>query len=440
MIKRFIFLTSIITLTLISSANAQVNRLTITRGVVEPISIALPAFSATANNQVLGREIAAVIQNNLESSSLFRAINPRAFIQTDVNVGAVPRFADWRQIKAQSLLTGAIRENGADIVVDFRLWDMATEKQFAGRSFTAPKANWRRVAHLISDAIYTRLTGEDAYFDSRIVYIAESGSWNNRTKRLAVMDQDGANHQYLTSGRTMVLTPRFDPSSQRIIYMAYYNNQPRVYLYDMSTGREELIGNFQGMSFAPRFSPDGKKAIMSISNRGNSEIYSLDLASRSSKRLTFNSAIDTSPSYSPDGKQVTFNSDRGGSPQIYVMDADGENVKRISYGKGSYATPVWSPRGDLIAFTRMYGGRFYIGVMKPDGSGERLLTESFMDEGPTWSPNGRVILFTRQERSSPNRAGKSYVYSVDLTGYNLTKRKTPVEASDPAWGPLLSFK
>ncbi len=409
---------------------------TVDRGTFEPLPIAIGAFDGPKD---LAEDIRKVVEDDLVRSGLFRSLSRRAFLEDVKGVAAIPEFANWRQIDAQALLVGTVKATGDAISVEFRLWDVFKGQQAAGKSFSASRQGWRRVAHLVADEVYSRLTGEGPYFDSRIVYIAESGgNYKRPKKQLAIMDQDGANHRYLTSGNTLVLTPRFDPTSQRIIYMAYYNKKPSVYIYNLATGEEELLGNFPGMSFAPRFSPDGKYAIMSISRDGNSDIYEMDLSTRQVERLTDDYNIDTSPSYSPDSKRVVFNSDRGGSQQLYVMNRNGSGVKRISFGKGSYATPVWSPRGDFIAFTKMHRGKFYIGVMEPDGSGERLLTESYLDEGPTWSPNGRVIIFARKEPNYRGKKGRTLLYSVDLTGYNERRVVTPIEASDPAWSPLLS--
>jgi TolB protein len=301
---------------------------------------------------------------------------------------------------------------------------------------TAPD-NWRRIAHIISDAIYKRLTGEDGYFDTRIVYIAESGPQNRRVKRLSIMDQDGENHRYLTNGENLVLTPRFSPTAQEITYMSYAGGIPRVYLFNLNTGQEEVLGEFPGMTFAPRFSPDGNRVIMSMARGGNSDIFTMDLRTRRVDQLTNHTAIDTSPSYAPDGRQIVFNSDRGGSQQLYVMSAEGSGVRRISFGKGRYATPVWSPRGDLIAFTRMYQGTFYIGVMRTDGSGERMLANGFNVEAPTWAPNGRVLSFFRQERANSRGQVRSRLFTIDLTGYNEREVPTPIDASDPAWSSLI---
>ena len=423
----------------VSQAAAEL-RIDITRGTVEPTPIAVTYFQGnTPQAKEYGRGIAQVISADLERSGLFRPLDERAFIQKEPALAALPRFGDWRVINAQALVQGRT-EIVADgrLRVEFRLWDVFAEKQMVGLAYFTVPANWRRVAHIVADAIYNRITGESGYFDTRIVYIAETGAKNARIKRLAIMDQDGENHEFLTDGSSLVLTPRFSPKLQEITYLSYYGDKPRVYIFDIDTGKQEILGDFPGMTFAPRFSPDGKKIIMSMAKDGNSEIYTMDLRTRVAKRLTNHSAIDTSPSYAPDGKQITFNSDRGGNQQLYVMNANGRNVRRISHGKGRYATPVWSPRGDLIAFTKFTGGRFFIGVMHPDGSGERLLAEDFLVEAPTWAPNGRVLMFFRQQPSKDDGSGgQSRLYSIDLTGQNERQVITPIDASDPAWSPLI---
>ncbi|MBN66741.1 MAG: Tol-Pal system beta propeller repeat protein TolB [Rickettsiales bacterium] len=413
-------------------------RIDITKGNVNPLPIAITNFTGP-NGQVsdYGMDIADVISANLERSGLFRPIEQRAFIQQISDGNTIPRFADWRQINAQGLVTGTVIPQGNTLKVSFRLWDTQLEKQIAGKEFNTYTQNWRRVAHLVSDEIYKRLTGEDGYFDTRIVFVSETGPARKRIKRLAIMDQDGENLKYLTDGSHLVLTPRFSPNTQEILYMSYAGRQPRVFLRDLQTGREESLGRFDGMSFAPRFNHDGNRMLMSIANEGNTELYEMDLRSRRMRRLTNHPAIDTSPSYSPDGQQIVFNSDRGGSQQLYVMNADGSGVRRISFGKGNYTTPVWSPRGDLIAFTKSTGGKFHIGVMRPDGSNERTITDGWLVEGPTWAPNGRVIMFTREQRGRGPAGTRTRLYSIDVTGYNLREVVTPTDASDPAWSPLL---
>jgi TolB protein len=418
----------------VAPASAQL-RGTQTEGTIAPIPIAIPSF--VGDDPQLAQNISDVIQADLERSGLFRPLDRASFLEQVRDVNAVPRFPDWRAIQAEALVVGrAVHVDDGKVGAEFRLWDVASGRQLAGQRFSTVSQNWRRIGHLIADSIYERLTGEKGYFDTRIVYVDETGPKDHRIKRLAVMDQDGANVRLLTDGKELVLTPRFSPTNQEITYMSYTGGQPRVYIMNLESGRRELVGDFPGMTFAPRFSPDGQKVIMSLGTPdGRSSIYEMDLRTRQSRQLTQATGIDTSPSYSPDGSQIVFESDRDGNQAIYVMNADGSAQHRISMGVGSYSTPVWSPRGDYIAFTKQTGGQFLIGVMKPDGSGERILTSGFHNEGPTWAPYGRVLMFFRD---SGGAKGGPRIYSVDITGYNERVVPTPSFASDPAWSPLLN--
>jgi TolB protein len=409
-------------------------RVDINQGNPQPISIALPDFVAGGPSEGdVARGVTQVITGNLQRSGLFAPVNPAAFIEKITNSDAVPRFADWRTINAQALVTGRItRQGDGRLKAEFRLWDVFAGQQLDGKQYFTTQDNWRRIGHIISDAIYERLTGEKGYFDSRVVFVDETGPKTHRIKRLAIMDQDGANTRYITRGDDLVLTPRFNPSTQEITYMSYGQEGPRVYLLNIETGQRETVGNFPGMTFAPRFSPDGQRVIMSLQQGGNANLFTMDLRSKQTTRLTDTPAIDTAPCYSPDGKYICFESDRGGSPQIYVMGAGGGAAQRISFGEGHHSTPVWSPRGDYIAFTGQAGGQFSIGILKPDGSGERVLTAGFHNEGPTFAPNGRVLMFFRDLGPGP------YLYTIDITGRNELKEPTPSFGSDPAWSPLLS--
>jgi len=421
----------------------------ITRGNLDPLPIAVsPLFQddGSKKNSIdeikienVGSEISSVVENNLKMSGLFNPLNKEAFLQKPDIAHLKPRFEDWALIKAQALITGKVTIESKKLKVEFRLWDILAGREMMALAFTTVPSNWRRVGHIISDKVYERLTGEKGYFDTRIIYVSEEGPKTARVKKLAIMDQDGFNTKYLTLGNELVLTPRFNPTSQMVTYLSYFKNLPRVYLLDIETGTQEVVGDFPGMTFAPRFSPDGKKIIMSFAKDGNSDIYTMDLENRIVERITNHPSIDTSPSYSPDNRYITFNSDRSGFQQIYVMKSDGSNVKRISFGKGLYGTPVWSPRGDLIAFTKLHKGKFYIGVMRTDGSGERLLTENYYQEAPSWSPNGRVLIFYRETKSNDKGEGFSAkLWSIDLTGYNEREVQTETDASDPSWSSLLS--
>jgi TolB protein len=404
----------------------------ITQGTLKPIPIAVPEFMG--EDPQFAREIADVVSADLERSGLFEPLDRGSFIERVHDLNAPPRFQDWRLINAQALVIGrAGRAPDGRVVGEFRLWDVYSGRQLAAQRFAVVAEEWRRLAHLVADQVYQRLTGERGYFDTQIAFVDETGPKDHRNKRLTIMDQDGANVRLLSQGRELVLTPRFSPTSQNIVFMQYTGDQPRVFLMNLGSGQRELLGNFPGMTFAPRFSPDGQRVVMSIGEGGATAIVEMDLRSRQMRRLTQTSAIDTGPCYSPDGRYIAFESDRDGTQQLYVMGSDGSGQRRISSGEGRYSTPVWSPRGDLIAFTKQMSGSFLIGVMRTDGSGERILTEGFHNEGPTWAPNGRLLMFFRESRGP---AGGPKLYSIDLTGYNERQVPTPAFASDPSWSPL----
>ncbi|WP_298917667.1 Tol-Pal system beta propeller repeat protein TolB [uncultured Algimonas sp.] len=417
------------------AASAQIE-VDITQGNVDPVPIAVPDFLGDdPETRELGAQIAGVIRDNLESSAVFRALDPASFLETQTDIDYEPTFADWRVIRADALVSGrVVRDSPGRVRVEFRLWDVFAGQQLEGIRFSTTAANWRRTAHKSADAIYKALTGEEGYFDSRIVFVDQRGPKVNREKRLAIMDQDGHDPQYLLGGSDLVVSPQFDPGSQTIVFMSYETLPPQVYMLDIETGRRELLGSFPGMTFAPRFSPSGDALVMSMEQRGNIDIYRMDLQTRSTERLTTDPGIDVSASYSPDGRRIVFQSDRGGPPQLYTMNADGSSPKRISFGDGRYNQPVWSPRGDKIAFVRQNRGKFSIGVMDPDGSNERILTDDYLLDMPSWSPNGRIILFTKETRG---RDARAELWSVDLTGRNLKRVDTPGQATDPAWSPLL---
>lgn len=413
-------------------------RITITDGVIEPLPFAVPTFVArnSAANDI-AQDITRVIAADLTNTGLFREIPQDAHIARVSSFDSTVQWSDWKAINAQALITGSVLVEGdGRLVVQFRLFDVFSEAPLGeGLQFVGTADGWRRMAHKVADAAYSRITGEGPYFDSRVVFVAETGPKNARQKRLAVMDYDGANVQYLTSSDSIVLAPRFSPDGSQIIYTSYASGFPRVTILDVaSLGRRTVGDSNANMSFAPRFSPDGSRAVYSAEVAGNTDIYLLNIASGQSTRLTTEPSIETAPSFSPDGSRIVFESDRSGAPQIYVMSAGGGSASRISFGEGRYGTPVWSPRGDLVAFTKQNRGRFHIGVMRIDGSEERLLTGAFLDEGPTWAPNGRVVMFTRE---SPGAQGAPALYSVDITGRNLQRAATPAAASDPNWGPLL---
>lgn len=417
---------------LATPAQAQL-QITVQGGVFEPMPIGIPQFAGDAG---VAREITQVISNNLRLSGYFTPIDPKSNPEPTLGADQVPGFAAWQGVGAQALIGGTVIRQGGTITAQVRLYDVAGQKEEFGQQFSTSADNTRRLAHIISDAVYAKITGAGGFFDSRVVFVDESGPKTKRSKRLAVMDWDGANVRYLTRGNELVLTPRFSPSNQTVAYMSYGTGEPQVYLLNVSTGARELIGQFTNMTFSPRFSGDGSRLLFSMQKDGDANIYVMDVGSKQARPLTSGASIDTSPSTSPDGSQIVFESDRGGSQQLYIMDANGGGARRISFGAGRYSTPVWSPDTTLplIAFTKQEGGSFKIGVMKPDGSGERILSEGFHNEGPTWAPNGRYLMFFRE---SGGANGGPSIFYVDVTGRVQGRVQTPAFASDPAWSPLL---
>ncbi len=409
-------------------------RIEVTEGVIEPVPVAVPPFVAeTGSAEQYAGPVARIVASNLVNTGLFREIPASAHIARITNFDSPVGYSDWRAVNAQALVTGAVSVQGDRMAVKFRLFDVISGQQMGeGLQFTGDTGSWRRMGHKVSDAVYSRITGEGGYFDSRIVFVAETGPRDRRVKRLAIMDQDGANLRYLTDGRFTVLAPRFSPGGDRILYTSYEAGEPRIMVMELASLRPRALREQGGMTFAPRFAPDGQTVVFSLSRGGTTNLYTVSLGSGQTRQLTSAPSIATAASFAPDGSRIVFESDRSGTQQLYVMSAGGGEARRISFGEGRYATPVWSPRGDLIAFTKSHQGRFHIGVMRTDGSEERLLTASFLDEGPSWAPNGRVIVFHREGPGTDPQ-----LFSVDISGRNLRRVETETAASDPAWSPLL---
>lgn len=411
-------------------------RLELNQGVFEPLPFAVPMFEAeTADAGPMAEQITRLVAQDMTGTGLFREIPTTAFVSDPGGFAAPVAFADWRTLNARAVIKGAVALSGGQVIVKFRVFDVVTGQEIGqGQQLAGYSDGWRRIAHKVADQAYSRITGEGPYFDSRVVYVSETGPKDDRRKRLAIMDYDGANLSYLTDSGAIVLAPRFSPDGQRVLFTSYDSGFPRINLIDVaSVGRQEITTQPGEMAFSPRFSRDGRSVIYSLANGGNTDIWRTDLTTGQHSRLTNAPSIETAPSFSPDGSQIVFESDRSGTQQLYIMPATGGEAKRISFGQGRYGTPVWSPRGDLIAFTKQNAGQFHIGVMRTDGSEERLLTASRLDEGPTWSPNGRVVMFTREGAGA---GGTAALMSVDITGRNLQRVPITGAGSDPTWGPI----
>ena len=409
-------------------------------GTSAAVVIAVPAMptpevatTIAGPTDALGRQVAEVVASDLKGTGLFAPKGPFGVPAVTFPAVQAPDYPTWEGQNAAALVQGYVKTNAdGGLTVGCYLYDVALKQQLTKAGYVVPARDWRRAAHKCADAIYARLSGDSPFFDSRVAYIAETGPKGNRVKRLAIMDSDGANHRFLTNGQSLVLTPRFSPDYKSLLYVGYAQRRVRIYIYDMASGSQRTLVDVPNTVLAPRWAPDGRTILYSMAQGGNTDIYSIPSGGGTARRLTTSPGIDVGGSFSPDGRRVVFESDRSGKQQLYTMNADGSDQQRISFAGGSYATPEWSPRGDLIAFTRV--GSFRIGVMTPDGKGERLLTDSWQDESPSWSPNGRIIQFFR---TSQGAGGKSSLWQVDLTGRNERRLPTPVDGSDPTWGPLL---
>ncbi|GHU15171.1 protein TolB [Alphaproteobacteria bacterium] len=439
MLLKKIFLAFGLAIACVSGVCADSPKVTIdiNKGVMKPVSIAIDVFDPF--NLLMKDQFFGVVQNDLQGTYLFRSISPKAFMQNLKGSKDTPRFSVWKTINAQYLASIDVNLEGNMLHVSLALYDVLSETRVELLTLSGGIDNWRQMAHIVSNKIYERITGEAGYFDTKIMHVSvQNKPKGEKSYRLAIMDQDGYAHKYLTDGSTIVLTPRISPNGKECSFFGYREKvvngrrvplSASVYRLNLSKpSRPQLFANFKGMTYAPRYSPDGRLLIFSLSDRGSSSIYTLNMATKEIKRITRGRCIDTSPCYSPDGQHIVFNSDRGGTQQLYIMDSDGSNVKRLSFSKGRYATPVWSPRGDWIAFARFGNGAFNIGIIRPDGSEERMLTSGYLTEGPSWSPNGRVIIFSHQDYSKREK-----IYSVDVTGYNRHEVQTPFDAIDPEW-------
>jgi TolB protein len=392
------------------------------------VAIAVPAMPG----DVVGRQVAEVIASDLRSTGMFTPLGPGGQPSYSVEEAGNPAYPSWRNAGVAALVSGYVeaRPDGRMTVACY-LHDVTAGRELAHQGFAVASSDWRRAAHKCADMVYSRLSGQQPYLDTRIVYVAETGPKNNRQKRIALMDSDGSNHRYLTIGRNTVVTPRFSPRGDKLVYTAYIGRRPRVLLYDVASGSERLLIPGNHITFAPRFSPDGRDVAFSMADGGNTDIYIVSASGGEPRRLTATPGADTSPSFSPDGRQIVFESDRSGTQQLYVMSREGTGQRRISFGGGRYASPVWSPLGNLIAFTKI-AGPFRIGVTSAGGGGERILTDGWQDEGPSWAPNGQFVMFHRTQQGS----GNTRLYAVPVDGGAARLMPTPVGGSDPSWSPL----
>ena len=400
---------------------------------VPPLATPRNENTPAGDTGVLGIQVATQIATDLRQSGAAYPVGPdKVRVYSSTEAGA-PNYPLWENTGAAALVTGYVqlRPDGR-LTIACYVYDMKTRREVNRKGFVLSPSDWRRGAHRCADAVYQHVSGNSGYFDTRVAYVAETGTRRNQVKRIAVMDLDGHNHRYLTAGEVTVLTPRFSPDGSRLAYMSFTGGQPHIRVLDVASGNDLRLVQTPGMSFAPSYSPDGRRIAFSMASQGNTDIYVMDVEGGFPQRLTSAPGSDTSPSFSPDGRRIVFESSRSGTQQLYVMNSDGSDQRRISFGGGASASPAWSPDGDRIAFTRIAGGRFRIGVMSPSGSDERIVTDGWQDEGPSWAPNGQLLVFHRTAQGS----GRASLHVVPLEGGEARRLSTPQDASDPSWSAL----
>ncbi|MBD5400307.1 Tol-Pal system protein TolB [bacterium] len=437
MLKKIMFALAIM-VGCVGASRAEL-KVDIIAGAASPIPVAIQKFETGSGvSSKDASMIREVVEKDLNSTGLFRIVNHDAFPEF-VKMGDMPNFQSWAAIKTQVLVQSKLEIQDGKYKLEFYVWDVNGKEQIEAQSLVASKQSARRLAHIMADAIYERLTGEIGYFDTQIVFIAETGPIKKRVKRMAIMDQDGYGLRYLSDKNTFVMSPHFSPNMQTVVFLSYRDDDPMVWSLNLDTGDARRLGNFGGMSFAPRFSPDGKKVALSLVKNGITHIYEYDTEEKTLRQLTFGNSLNTSPSYSPDGKKMAFNSDRSGRQQIHVLDLETLAEERITYGNGRYATPAWSPDGQFIAFTKMADDTFYVGIMDPRGRNEKILAGGWFMEAPSWAPGSRRLVYYETEKALDGIERTSHIRSVDITGQNVYDIELPdnVNGLEPTWSPRL---
>ncbi|HSQ97167.1 MAG TPA: hypothetical protein VLL98_00420 [Rickettsiales bacterium] len=388
------------------------------------------------------------IKNNLYTTSLFNIKNSNSNIFKSDNNNNIEKLSSidlnslvmskYNKSSFDAVMSGFLEVNSSgQVELKIRLWDILDQRELFYKSYIIDETNWKKISDIISDMVFEFLTGEvSGHFDSKIIFVSESGSPKNRQKRIAMMDFDGSNLQYITNGTNLVLTPIFSKyNKDEIIYLEYKNKKPHIFKLNLSNKKLILIGNIAEMTFAPNFNPSGlNEIIFSGTNDGYSNIYKLNFDEGKIRQLTYDKAISTAPSWSPDAEKIVFVSDKTGVRKLYVMDKNGSNIEMISKGRGIYDKPSWSPDGKLISFVKMEKGEFSIGLMTPDGDSERSIMNAYLVEGIKWSPNGRYLIYSKQEGPF-GKASIPSIYTIDiLTGIEY-KIPTPKNqgATDPDW-------
>ncbi len=396
-----------------------------------PLAVApFRAVSSQAEMR-LGDRVTDILNDDLNITGFFSVIDGRSAgaLGSQAAEKGVENvdFQGWSGSGAEALVIGEVTYKENALVLEARLYDVVKKEMILGKRYTGEIHDLSRMVHRFADEVVFALTGEQGFFQTKIVYVSQATG----KKEISLMDFDGRNATRLTHHNSICLSPRFSPDGTRIAFTSYKSGNPDIYIKDLRTGAERRAFRYPGLNISPSWSPDGQRLAMTLSKDGNSEIYTARLDGSDLQRVTDHPGIDVSPTWSPDGRRIAFVSNRGGTPQIYAMDASGQNVQRLTF-EGTYNThPSWSPRGDRIAFDATVRGEHNICTIQADGANFKVLTANLSQcEMPSWSPDGRNLVF------SSNRNGVPNIYLIDAEGTRI-KRLTFEKGGDtyPNWSP-----
>ncbi len=376
------------------------------------------------------KELAEVLRWDLDTSLLFRVLNPKSHLADSAKepmVASAIDFDSWLNIGAEGLIKAAALQVSTKLTVDFRFYDVTSGRELLQKRYEGEPTDARALAHRFANDVVEKMTGKRGIFTTQILSVRKT----RRGREVWVCNMDGTGARPVTKNGSINMLPAWFPDGRRFLFTSFIANNPNLYQASLDKGTATLLSGRQGLNTGGAVSPDGSQIALTLTKDGNSEIYLQDADGSELRRLTNHWAIDSSPSWSPDGRKLAFVSARWGDPHVFVMNADGSDVQRITE-RGTYnQTPDWSPRGDLIAFTaRDERNVFDIFTVDPDTKEIRRLTQDQgNNEEPSFSPDGNHVVFIS------TRTGKSELWIMGVDGSNQKQITEGGGYLTPSWSP-----